>query len=113
VKQLVRLQAKHAQIKAAGGTLIAISADSPEQTQALLAKLRTKGTPLEFPVVTDPDRAACKALGFYDKAHDIALPAIVILDRLGKVRWTYAGESVFDRPQEADLIKTLKGLSAK
>ncbi|MBL4844045.1 MAG: peroxiredoxin family protein [Planctomycetes bacterium] len=113
MKQLVRLQAKHAEIKAAGGTLVAISADTSEQTRALLEKLDAKGMPLTFPLVSDPNRAACKALGVYDKAHDIALPAIVILDREGKVAWTYAGENVFDRPEEAELIKTLQTLSAR
>jgi peroxiredoxin len=113
VKQLVQLQGKRAEIKAAGGTLIAISADSPEQSRALIAKLDARGHALEFPLLTDPDRAACKALGVYDKDHDIALPAIVILDRKGKIAWTYAGENVFDRPEEAELIQTLQGLSTK
>lgn len=66
---------------------------------------------LGFPVTCDPDREASKAFGVYDAPHDIALPAILIVDRAGKVVWSYVGENVFDRPEEAQLLETLRALA--
>ena len=110
MKQLVRLRDKHAEITAAGGALLAISVDTPDKTQGMLDMLKQKEMALPFPVVCDPTKATVKAHGVYDHAHDIALPAILILDKAGKVAWKYVGESVFDRPEEAELVATLTRL---
>lgn len=110
MKQLVRLREKTEAIKAAGGDLVAVSVDRPEDSKALLARLKQEGTPLEFPLLCDPSRAAVRAMGVYDAAHDIALPSTMILDRGGKIAWKYVAESIMDRPAEDELISALKRL---
>ncbi len=79
----------------------------------MLDRLKGDGQALDFPVYCDPKREAVKALGVYDHAHDISLPATLILDKGGKVAWKHVGTSVFDRAEEQMLIDTLKALSKK
>lgn len=106
----MRLQETSDEIVAAGGSLVALSVDRPEDTQELLRQLADDGDPLSFPVVCDPSRKAIKALGVFDAEHDIALPAILILDSQGRVRWKHVSESVMDRPEEEALVKALEAL---
>ena len=112
MKQLVRLRDKTQAIKQAGGVLVAVSVDPPKDSKALLARMRSEGHPIEFPLLCDPSRAAVKAMGVYDAEHDIALPSVLILDREGKVAWKHIGESIVDRPAEEELIAALKRLGS-
>lgn len=93
--------------------LVAISVDPPEKTRAMLAGRAEAGEALTFPVLCDPTRAAVEAYGVHDRAHDIALPATVILDRQGRVAWKYVGESIVDRPDEAAVLEALRALAAR
>jgi peroxiredoxin len=91
---------------------VAVSVDEPPDTAALLDRLAGEGTPLAFPLLCDPSRAAVKAFGVHDRDHDIALPAIVLLDAQGRVAWRHAGTSIFDRPDEDELARRARGLSS-
>ena len=108
MKQLVRLRDKTQAIQEAGGVLVAVSVDSPKDTKAMLARMKSEGHPFEFPLLCDPSRAAVKAMGVFDAAHDIALPSVLILDREGKIAWKHVAESILDRPAEEELIAALK-----
>ncbi len=108
----MRLEAQRSAIEAAGGQLLALSSDASEKITSLLSKLSDEGTPLGFPVLSDPSRAAIKALGVYDAEHDIGLPAVMIIDREGTLRWQYVGENVTDRPAEQALVDALKSLAS-
>ncbi len=90
---------------------MAISVDEPAEAAGMLERQKEAGPALTIPVACDPSREAVKAFGVFDHAHDIALPATLILDREGKVAWKYIGETVMDRPEEDALIATLKKLS--
>ena len=49
----------------------------------------------------------------YDREHDIALPAILILDADGRIVWKYVGESITDRPEEDAVLKALDELGSR
>ena len=103
----MRLRERRAEIAAAGGVLAAISVDRPETSQALARRLAADGGPLGFPLLSDPTRATIKAYGLHDAAHDIALPAVLVLGPDGRIAWKHAGEGVTDRPPEDDVIAAL------
>lgn len=61
--------------------------------------------------MSDPDLAACKAFGVFDAAHEIALPAVVVVHAQdGTVRWTKVGDSIADRPALDELLEVVRGL---
>ncbi|MHC4393441.1 MAG: peroxiredoxin family protein, partial [Planctomycetota bacterium] len=90
------------EIKAQGVKLIAVSADSVEDTAGWLAFSR-----LPFPLLSDPGSTVIREFGVYDRLHDMALPSAVLVDPEGRVVWKYIGDSVVDRP---DLDKVLADL---
>ncbi|MCO5168727.1 MAG: redoxin domain-containing protein [Planctomycetes bacterium] len=90
--------------------LAGISADRPEETRAWQAE-EEPADRLGFPLLSDPDLAACKAFGVHDAAHGVALPAVVVVHaRDGTVRWTRVGESITDRPALDELLEVVRGL---
>ncbi len=106
----MRLRERRSEIEKAGGALAAVSVDPPAEAALLEAQLAEDGGPLGFPVLSDPTGAATRSFGVYDAEHDIALPAIVIVDASGKVAWKYVAESVTDRPEEDDVLRAVEGL---
>ncbi len=88
----------------------AISVDKPEESRAFAKKLEDGERPLGFPLLCDPSRAAVKAFGVYDSEHDIALPAVLILNRDGKIVWKYVGDNMTDRPAEDAIVAELRRL---
>lgn len=112
MRQLVGLNKRLSEIEAAGGALLAISVDPPADTRALLERLKDDERP-RFPVVSDPGRVAVKRLGVHDRAHDLALPAVLIIDAQGKLAWKYVAANVMDRPDEDGVIAALKALGPR
>jgi len=59
----------------------------------------------DFPVLYDPNLALTVALGITDEQ---AIPTTLILDTQGKVRFSYVGESIEDRPSAKLLSDKLR-----
>lgn len=69
-------------------------------------------TPIDFPILSDHGATYTKELGVYDAKNSVALPAIVIIDRNGKVAWTYVADDITDRPEEPLILEQLKKLKS-
>ena len=86
-----------------GATLIAIAKDSQADLDAHAAK-----NGITFPLRSDPNLQAIHAFGVADDVHQIALPAVLVVDRRGIVRWI-AIESLREvRPDESVVIGELR-----
>jgi peroxiredoxin len=89
LSELQGLQTRFAELEKQGVELIAVSSSSPEQHRRIAEKLG-----LRFPLLSDSDGAAQRALGLEDadafappgSARPIARPGVFILDRSGSVR---------------------------
>ncbi|MEZ5965096.1 MAG: redoxin domain-containing protein [Planctomycetota bacterium] len=97
MSELRGLGAVHEDLRARGGMVVAVSADPPERVREVV-----EGQRLPFPVVSDPGLAVTRAFGLVDSSHvsvdgDIAIPAQVLVDRDGVVRWRHVSAFVQDR----------------
>ena len=64
---------------------------------------------LPFPLLSDPEGELARRCGVWNEREGVAEPTIVVLDRSGKVRYTYAGGRDFsDRPAEDEVISALE-----
>jgi len=81
------------QFKDAGVALLMVSVDSPKRAAQLSAET---GAPFPFPVLSDVDDDVTVAYNLF--ASGIALPATVLIDAAGRVRWLYVGQNPADRP---------------
>ena len=79
------------QFQDAGVALLMISVDSPKRAAQLAAE-----TDAPFPVLSDVDDDVTVAYNLF--ASGIALPATVLIDAPGRVRWVYVGQNPADRP---------------
>lgn len=89
--------------------LAGISADPVEDTRAWQDE-EPPWERIDFPLLSDVDLAVTKAYGVYDAAHEIALPAVVVVHADGTVRWTRVGESMADRPSPDEVIEAVRQL---
>lgn len=67
-------------------------------------------TPIDFPILSDSGASTTKEFGVYDSKNGVALPAIVIVGKSGKVAWTYVADDITDRPEEVLILEQLKKL---
>ncbi len=94
-----------------GAAPAAISNDPPADTLAW----QEDELPLDrvsFPLLADVELRVARAYGVYDHAHDLALPAVLLLDRRdGAVVWKQVGESIADRAAVRDVLEQARVLS--
>lgn len=74
-------------MQARGGTLLAISGDSPFCHEAFA---RARG--FRFPLLSDVHRTAIAAYGVLDEERNVAYRSTFVVDRDGLLRWGQAGE---------------------
>lgn len=74
-------------MRARGGTLLAISGDSPFCHEAFA---RAHG--FSFPLLSDVHRTAIAAYGVLDEERNVAYRSTFVIDRDGVLRWGQAGE---------------------
>lgn len=61
-----------------------------------------------FPILADPQHQVAEAYGVYNLLGDqLAAPAVFVIDRDGRMRWSYIGQSSQDRPSAADILTRL------
>ena len=80
--------------------------DPPEHNKAMVEKLT-----LPFPLLSDPKGDLAKRCDLWNGKEGVAIPAIVIVDRRGVVRYLYAGHDFADRPGDDEVFGALDRLS--
>jgi hypothetical protein len=102
------LAIRHPEFTDAGGRIVGISIDSPEQNAAMVEKLG-----LPFPLLSDPDRSqAIVPYGVADPKDDrnIALPTVVLVAPGGEEQARFSARDFADRPPEDDVLAALGSL---
>lgn len=85
--------------------IVAISVDDPDVSSSFADEIG-----LHFPLLSDADLAVAKAYGVAMEGRDIALPAVLIVDRAGRIRFRQVGETAADRAKPDDILRTLAEL---
>lgn len=111
--QLGQLSAAYEEFRARGAQVLAISNDAVRKGKDALAKI---GPP--YPVLVDQDSRVIREYGvtvagprdplawaFGKRAY--AHPAVIIVDRSGRVAWTYRGRNYRDRPKIRTILDAL------
>jgi peroxiredoxin len=62
---------------------------------------------LPFDLLSDPTGAAISQYGFWNDREGTALPAIVVVDRDGGVRYVYEGRDFADRPGDEVVLDAI------
>jgi peroxiredoxin len=99
---------KHYQdIRAAGASVVAISVDQPEQSEALRLELS-----LPFPILCDTERCVVKGWGIYNSREKggIAQPAVFLVDSHRLVRYS-AVDTVATRVPASEMVRLLQTMA--
>lgn len=61
-----------------------------------------------YPILADPQHQVAEAYGVFNVLGDqLAAPAVFVIDRDGRVRWSYIGQSSEDRPSIGEVLEQL------
>lgn len=74
----------------------------------MVAMSKKIGVP--FSLISDPQLEAIRSFGVLEAEHDIAVPAIFILNQDGQTVWREVGEAIQDRVNSKELMRVLKEL---
>ena len=93
-----------------GVQILAISPDSNERSQELAERLRAR-----YRFLADRDLAVTKRYGLLhprggEKGQDVPVPATVVLDRDGIVRWLTVADNYQVRPDPADVARVVRAI---
>ena|SRR5438874_1982880 len=96
--------------QAAGVRPVAISVDTPEQSETLRQK-----ADYSFTFLSDPNLAAIKRYGVVhkdavEKGRDIARPAEFLIDRSGTVRWVNLTSDIRVRARPEQLLHAARAI---
>lgn len=100
-----RFEERRAEIEAAGARIAAVAVDPIDVSQGLAARLG-----LGYPILADEGGAMAKAYGVWHAERKIALPAVIVVDREGIVRWRRVSRSVSERPEEDEVVDVARRL---
>lgn len=106
--QLSELQAHLAEFKSRGAEIVAVSVDTPEKRDALIAKLE-----LTYQLVSDVKRESIQAWGVHDEENDIAWPSLFIVGPNGQIAWRNLAETYTVRPLWSEVLAGIESASAK
>lgn len=101
----MQLQESSAKFAATNTQVVAIVTDSTESNAALAERLG-----VEFPLLSDADLSTIRAYGVEHVGKDISLPATIVVNADGTVRWAYVGDRPADRPLLPDVLRVLEGV---
>jgi peroxiredoxin len=108
VHQLEALERALPGLTERGAALAAVSVDSPETGDHLVA-----GVGLTFPVASDPGHRMIDGFGVRDPATDTAWPSLFVVGAGGVVTWRWLGAGPESRLDPAALLATLDRLDGK
>jgi peroxiredoxin len=102
--QLVSYARKYEEFERRGTRIVGVSVDPPSHNGPMVEKLS-----LPFQLLSDPRGDLAKRCGLWNDEEGVAVPAIVVLDRGGVVRYLYAGNDFADRPGDDEVFGALDG----
>lgn len=95
------------EIRAAGGDVVAISADDQQNRQPEQSSASALG--LTFATLSDPQRQAIRAYGLLNPGDaNLSYPTVYVLDAAGTVRWRYIGNDLTDRPDTGTVVSEFR-----
>jgi peroxiredoxin len=95
------------QFRLRGAQVIAIAPHPLDEVESLVSSLR-----LPFPIGSDPDRSIYRVYGVASRPWSLGQkPGLVVIDRLGWIRWLYIGWQQWDLPTNADVFTVLDRLA--
>ena len=108
--ELQGLGAATHELEAAGVEILAVSPDPNQQSQELADRLR-----VNYRFLSDTDLAVTRRLGLIhpgggEGGRDVPVPATIVIDRAGVVRWAKYAENFQVRPDPRDVRQALKAL---
>jgi peroxiredoxin len=103
--QLASYARKLVEFERRGAQPAAISVDPPRRNAAMVGKLR-----LPFPLLSDPKGEVARAYGLYNEGENVAIPAVVVVNRAGEVSYLYVGRDFADRPTDGEVFSALDTL---
>jgi peroxiredoxin len=107
--QLVSFARDYEQFEERGVTIAGISIDPPSRNAAMVENLD-----LPFHLLSDPRGELIKHCNLWNDEEVASEPAIVALDKSGRVQYLYSGGTDFaDRPQEESLLFILDRVGAE
>ena len=99
------MQAATAQFRARKAEILALAyQDAPRALT--MAQL----TQAQYPILADADHAVADAYGVFNLLGDgVATPSVFVIDRAGRVVWSYVGKNADDRPAPSVVLSHLPG----
>jgi peroxiredoxin len=97
------------EIRSAGASVVAVSVDAPDESEALRVHLS-----LPFPILCDTERRVVKDWGIYNSRDrgGIAKPAVFIIDSSHVVRYA-AVDTVVRRVPASEIVSLLQNVAAE
>jgi peroxiredoxin len=110
VAELQGLGAATNELEAAGVQVLAISPDPNERSQQL-----ADGLKVGYRFLADTDLSVTRRLGLVharggEGGKDVPVPATIVIDRAGVVRWASYAENFQQRPDPRDVVRAIKAL---
>lgn len=90
---------------AVGATVVAISADSRNESIDFAARLGTS-----IPLLSDPGLVVALQYGVAMEGREIAVPATFVITSNGTIAKRWVGESMIDRPDLDEVLALIKSL---
>src|SRR4028119_1546712 len=94
--QLAAYARKYNEFERRGTQPTAISVDPPVHNARMVGKLR-----IPFPLLSDPKGEVARAYGLWNEKENVAVPAVVIVNRSGEGPHLHAGAGFADRAPTA------------
>lgn len=90
--------------------ILAISPDSPENSQKLAAGLEKRyGSKPHFPLLSDPEHQVIDRYGLLNpRGEGYPHPAVYVIDRQGRVVWRFVETDYKVRAEHEDILKALE-----
>jgi peroxiredoxin len=105
--QLASYARRFEEFEKRGAQIAGISVDPPSNNARMVGKLL-----LPFPLLSDPEGELARLCGLWNAEEGVAVPAVVIVDQSGEVRYLYSGRDFADRPGDEEVFATLDELDS-
>jgi len=102
-QQLGELQANYSTFRERDTEILALAVQDVANAQLMDTAVQA-----DFPILADANHAIADAYGVFNLLGDgVAAPAIFVIDRQGRIVWSYIGTGISDRPPSAEILSHL------